>query len=106
MPHLQQNTLQNEQVLDKEITDLAILKRHLVACLGILSKQLRERKCLCTKLRIKIRYADFNTFSKEKKIPPTCNDRTLEREAFGLVTKTLDHIRSRFGDAALGTKEI
>jgi DNA polymerase-4 len=97
---------------------------------------------LCTKLRIKIRYADFNTFSKEKKLTPTCNDSTLEREAFGLLTllydrrqgirligvqlaglvsgspqldlfdqgtknihllKTLDHIRSRFGDAALGT---
>ena len=64
----EQDTLQNEQVLDKEITDLVILKRHLVACLATLSKQLRERKCLCTKLRIKIRYADFNTFSKEKKL--------------------------------------
>lgn len=142
VPHLQQDTLQNEQVLDKEVTDLVILRRHLVACLGILSKQLRERKCLCTKLRIKIRYADFNTFSKEKKVAPTCNDATLEREAFGLLSllydkrqgirlvgvqlaglvsgspqldlfdqgtknihllKTLDHIRSRFGDAALGT---
>ena len=142
VPHQQQDTLQWEQVLDRETTDLAILKRHLVTYLGMLSKQLRERKCLCTRIRVKIRYADFNTFSREKKITPTCMDSTLEREACELLAilfdrrqgirllgvqlgglvkgspqldlfdqgaknihlqKTLDRIRNRFGDAALGT---
>jgi DNA polymerase-4 len=90
VPQQQQNTLQREQVLDKEETDPAILKRYLATYLGILCKQLRERRCLCTRIRVKIRYADFNTFSREKKVAPTCSDSTLEREAFSLLTILFD----------------
>jgi len=90
VPHQKNDTLQWEQVLDKETTDLVILKRHLVTYLGMLCKQLRERKCLCTRIRVKIRYTDFNTFSREKKITPTCSDSTLEREAFGLLAILFD----------------
>jgi DNA polymerase-4 len=112
IPHQKNDTLQWEQVLDKETTDLVILKRHLVTYLGMLCKQLRERKCLCTRIRVKIRYADFNTFSREKKITPTCSDGTLEREAFGLLAILFDRrqgirlIGIQLGGLVIGSPQL
>jgi len=145
VPRRQQDSLQVERVLDREVTDMAVLRRHLAAFVGTLGRQLRERKCLCTRISVKIRYADFNTFSRERKLEPTGNDGRMEQEAYALLSAlydrrlgvrligmrlgglvpgapqldlfdldtrnlqllgALDRIRKRFGDAALGTRDL
>jgi DNA polymerase-4 len=44
-----------------------------------LAFDLRQSGRLCSVVTVKIRYADFNTFTRQRHIPYTANDRVLQR---------------------------
>lgn len=81
------DSLTAEYTLAVDSIDPQQLREHLTALLLPLSFQLRQQKRLCTRVRIKIRYADFNTFSLQQRLPPTATDSDLLRCAHQLLVR-------------------
>jgi DNA polymerase IV len=55
-----------------------------------LAYELRSKQRLCSTITVKIRYADFNTFSKQKSISYTANDRLLGQHVLDLFDKVYE----------------
>jgi len=52
-----------------------------------LAFELRQSQKLTSCITVKIRYTDFNTYTKQQKIPYTANDNTLLRYAHALFDR-------------------
>ncbi len=77
VPFQEQKSISTERTFQQDSIDVKMLKAKLSQMVQKLAFELRSKKQLTANIAIKIRYADFNTFSKQKKIPYTANDRQL-----------------------------
>lgn len=76
-PWSERKSISSERTFDQDSTDIAKMKSILVAMAESLAYQLRSENKLTACVTIKIRYSDFQTYSKQCMIPYTSLDRTL-----------------------------
>ncbi|MBT8221221.1 MAG: DNA polymerase IV [Bacteroidia bacterium] len=73
----ERKSISNERTFGKDTTDIYKLKTVLKAMTEQLAYQLRNGNKLTSCITVKIRYSDFNTYSKQMKIPYTSIDHVL-----------------------------
>ncbi|WP_438962877.1 DNA polymerase IV [Nonlabens sp.] len=73
----ERKSISTERTFDKDTIDVKKLKSILVAMTENLAYQLRRGDKLTACVSVKLRYSDFNTYSKQVKIPYTSADHIL-----------------------------
>lgn len=84
IPFSERKSISNERTFDKDTIDVHRLKGILIAMTENLAYQLRRGEKLTACVTVKIRYADFNTYSKQMRIPYTSADHLLIPKILGL----------------------
>lgn len=77
IPFHERKSISNERTFDRDTIDVVKLKGIIVAMAENLAFQLRRGEKLTACISVKIRYSDFNTYSKQKRIPYTSADHIL-----------------------------
>ncbi|MEB8346593.1 DNA polymerase IV [Flavobacteriaceae bacterium KMM 6898] len=77
IPFSERKSISAERTFDKDTIDVIKLRGILVAMTENLAFQLRRGDKLTACIAVKIRYSDFNTYSKQLKIPFTSGDHIL-----------------------------
>ncbi len=76
-PWSERKSISTERTFEQDSTDVAKMRSILVAMAENLSYQLRSGNKLTACVTLKIRYSDFQTYSKQRMLPYTSLDRTL-----------------------------
>lgn len=76
-PYHEQKSMSTEHTFETDTIDVVKLRELLTAMSEKLAYKLRKKKRLCGCITIKIRYADFDTVTKQVKVPYTANDKTI-----------------------------
>ncbi len=87
VPYSERKSLSSEHTFTNDTMDLFELKRLISAMAESLAYQLRQEKWLTSTVVLKIRYANFDTETKQCKISYTSIDHTLARVALDLFEK-------------------
>lgn len=77
IPFWERKSISNERTFDKDTIDVVKLRGLLIAMTENLAYQLRRGEKLTACIAVKIRYSDFNTYSKQMRIPYTSADHIL-----------------------------
>ncbi|MAW80596.1 MAG: DNA polymerase IV [Parvularcula sp.] len=77
IPFHERKSISNERTFDRDTIDMVKLKGILIAMTENLAYQLRRGDKLTACVAVKIRYSDFNTYSKQARIPYTSADHVL-----------------------------
>ncbi|MFT5244798.1 MAG: DNA polymerase-4 [Psychroserpens sp.] len=77
IPYVERKSISLERTFEKDTIDVFKLKSILVAMVEELAFQLRHGERLTSCVTVKIRYADFNTYSKQKRVPYSSADHVL-----------------------------
>lgn len=77
IPFHDRKSISNERTFDRDTIDVTKLKGILIAMTENLAYQLRRGDKLTACIAVKIRYSDFNTYSKQSRIPYTSADHVL-----------------------------
>jgi len=141
IPFSERKSVSTEKTFATDTIDVLELKRILSGMAEKLAFQLRQEKWITSTVVVKIRYANFDTETKQSRVAYTSADHTLSRVALELFNKvytrrmrirliglrftdlvhgnhqmnlfedteehmnlyqTMDHIKNRFGTAAVG----
>jgi DNA polymerase-4 len=90
VPYHEQKSLSKERTFYEDTLDIKMMKDLLLDMTDKLSFELRSMGKLCSTVTVKIRYADFNTFTKQKSIAYTANDRLLGQHVLDLFDKVYE----------------
>ena len=85
----ERKSISTERTFEEDSTDVYQMRSILIAMAEKLTYQLRSENKLTACVSIKIRYSDFQTYSKQRKIPYTSLDHTL-------IQTTLDLFESLY----------
>lgn len=77
IPFCDRKSISTERTFDRDTIDIVKLKGILIAMTENLAYQLRRGDKLTACIAVKIRYSDFNTYSKQLRIPYTSADHVL-----------------------------
>ena len=77
IPFCDRKSISTERTFDRDTIDVGKLKGILIAMTENLAYQLRRGEKLTACIAVKIRYSDFNTYSKQVRIPYTSADHIL-----------------------------
>ncbi len=77
IPFCERKSISTERTFDKDTIDVVKLRGILIAMTENLAYQLRRGEKLTACVAVKIRYSDFNTYSKQARIPYTSGDHIL-----------------------------
>ncbi len=77
VPFCERKSISTERTFDKDTIDVVKLKGILMAMAENLAYQLRRGEKLTACIAVKIRYSNFNTYSKQLRIPYTSADHIL-----------------------------
>lgn len=77
IPFCERKSISTERTFDKDTIDVVRLRGILIAMTENLAYQLRRGEKLTACITVKIRYSDFNTYSKQLRIPYTSADHIL-----------------------------
>ncbi len=77
IPFCERKSISTERTFDKDTIDVTKLRGILIAMTENLAYQLRRGEKLTACISVKIRYSDFNTYSKQLRIPYTSADHIL-----------------------------
>lgn len=86
----ERKSISTERTFGEDTIDLAGLRATLVGMTERLAFQLREGEKLTACITVKIRYADFNTLTRQARIPYTALDRLLSDKALELFDQLYD----------------
>ena len=84
IPFHERKSISNERTFDRDTIDVVKLKGIIIAMTENLAYQLRRGEKLTACIAVKIRYSDFNTYSKQMRIPYTSADHILIPKIMGL----------------------
>ncbi|MBF8455938.1 DNA polymerase IV [Kaistella sp. G5-32] len=87
VPYSERKSLSSEHTFTNDTMDIFELKRLISAMAESLAYQLRQEKWLTSTVVLKIRYANFDTETKQCKISYTSIDHTLARVALDLFER-------------------
>ncbi len=77
IPYCERKSISTERTFDRDTIDVTRLQAILLAMTENLAYQLRRGDKLTSCIAVKIRYSDFNTYTKQLKIPYTSADHIL-----------------------------
>lgn len=77
IPFCERKSISTERTFDRDTIDVKKLKGILIAMTENLAYQLRRGEKLTACISVKLRYSDFNTYSKQLRIPYTSADHIL-----------------------------
>jgi DNA polymerase-4 len=112
IPYHEKKSISTERTFMKDTIDVRKLKYMVVAMVEQLAYELRRDQRVCSTINIKLRYSDFQTVSKQKKIPYTAADHTLMGHAKDLFDSLYSRrvrirlVGVRLGDLAGGGHQI
>ncbi|MBI9058624.1 MAG: DNA polymerase IV [Labilibaculum sp.] len=86
----ERKSISSERTFEKDTTDIVKLRSLLVAMAENLSYQLRKGNKLTACVTLKIRYSDFQTYTKQKRISYTSLDHTLIAVVLDLFDKVYE----------------
>jgi len=87
VPYSEKKSISKEHTFDKDTIDMELLKKHIVSMVDELAFELRREQKLSSCLTIKIRYSNFETYTKQLKINHTASDKVLSEQALALFHK-------------------
>src|SRR5690625_6382546 len=87
VPYTEQKSISKEHTFPEDTLDLQLIRHQIVGMIDELAFELRQKKQLTSEIAIKIRYADFNTYTRQKKISYTANRRRLIDHATEMFDK-------------------
>ena len=111
-PYKERKSISTERTFNQDTIDIPMLQSMLIGMVERLSFQLRQEGWLTSTVTIKIRYANFDTEPKQRKIAYTSCDHTLTRhilELFNILYHKRMRIRLigiRFSSLVRGTYQI
>lgn len=91
IPHSERKSMSKERTFSEDTMDVQAIRRKLRAMTERLAFELRSEEKLTSCLTVKIRYADFNTYSRQHRIPYTASDEILMDRAL----QTFDELYQR-----------
>ncbi len=112
IPYCERKSISTERTFDRDIIDVNRLNAILIAMTENLAYQLRRGDKLTACIAVKIRYSDFNTYTKQLKIPYTSADHILLPKIQDLFKKLYNRrllvrlIGIRFSHLAGGNYQI
>ncbi len=83
----ERKSISTERTFDKDTIDVARLKSILIAMTENLAYQLRRGDKLTACINVKIKYSDFNTYSKQMRIPFCSADHILIPKILGIFDR-------------------
>jgi len=87
VPYTEQKSISTESTFDEDTINVKRLKSILIAMVEKVAFQLREQKKLTSCVTVKIRYANFDTETKQVQIPYTSSDQVILRTVLQLFDK-------------------
>ncbi|MEY8850018.1 DNA polymerase IV [Psychroserpens sp. XS_ASV72] len=87
IPFHERKSISTERTFEKDTIDMKKLRTTIFAMAENLAFQLRNGNKLASTISVKIRYSDFNTYSKQVKIPYTSADHIIIPKALELFEK-------------------
>lgn len=87
VPFHERKSISTERTFNKDTIDLNVLKTTIFAMAENLAFQLRRGNKLAGTISVKIRYSDFNTYSKQVKIPYSSADHVIIPRVLELFEK-------------------
>jgi DNA polymerase IV len=87
IPYQERKSISTEHTFDRDTTDMDMLRRVLASMVDGLAFDLRKGERLTSCVTLKIRYANFDTYTKQAYIAPTSSDDALLKKALGLFEK-------------------
>lgn len=87
VPYSEQKSMSKERTFMEDTLNIHFIKSMLMKMVDALAFDLRNSAKLTSCICIKIRYADFNTYTKQKRIPYTASDNVLLRYAREIFDK-------------------
>ncbi|PCJ65929.1 MAG: DNA polymerase IV [Bacteroidetes bacterium] len=112
IPYHEKKSISTERTFMKDTIDVVKLKNMVIAMVEQLAFELRNGERVCSNISIKLRYSDFQTVSKQKRIPYTAADHTLIQYASELFDSLYSRrvrirlVGVRLGDLAGGGHQI
>lgn len=112
VPYTEQKSLSKEHTFPEDTLDLRFIRNKIIAMIDDLAFELRQKKQLTSEVAVKIRYADFNTYTRQTKISYTANNRILIDHVSQLFEKLYQRrqlirlIGVRFGKLIHGSDQI
>jgi DNA polymerase-4 len=86
-PYKERKSISTEHTFDQDTIDIPMLKALLIGMVEKLSFQLRSEEWLTSIVTVKIRYANFDTETKQCRIPYTSADHALSKLVYELFDK-------------------
>jgi DNA polymerase-4 len=86
-PYHERKSISTEHTFDSDSIDVRMMRDLLTAMAEKLAFKLREKQVLTSCIAVKIRYADFDTQSKQVKVPYTAADHHIIRTVHELFEK-------------------
>lgn len=111
-PYHEQKSMSTEHTFETDTIDVVKLRELLTAMSEKLAYKLRRKNRLCGCITVKIRYADFDTVTKQVKVPYTANDKTILQTVQQLFKQTYQRrlrirlIGVRLSDLVQGSLQI
>lgn len=90
-PYTERKSISSEHTFEQDTTDLVLLRQTLTAMVEKLAFDMRSKQKLTGCITVKIRYANFDTHSQQKKIPYTAFDHLL----LNTVLETFEKLYNR-----------
>lgn len=79
VPYSEQKSMSKERTFSEDTLNLNFMRNMLLKMVDELSFELRKVEKLCSCVTVKIRYADFNTYARQKHINYTANENILSQ---------------------------
>jgi DNA polymerase IV len=89
-PYNSQKSLSKEMTLEKDTTDIKLIQSLLVKMTEELCYELRSKNRCAGLISVKLRYANFDTFTKQQTVDFTASDHELENKILSLFEKLYD----------------
>jgi DNA polymerase-4 len=87
LPYSEQKSMSKEETFEQDTIDVVRLKKVLAKMVDELAFDLRKEGRVTGCVTLKIRYSNFETFSKQAKIAYTCSDKLLLHKVMDLFQK-------------------
>jgi DNA polymerase IV len=84
VPYSEQKSMSKERTFTEDTLDIKKIRHLMLDMVDKLCFEMRSEQKLCSCVTVKIRYADFNTFTRQKKIPFTANHTEIGPQALEL----------------------
>jgi DNA polymerase-4 len=112
VPYHEQKSMSKERTFTEDTLDLRMIRNMLIDMADKLAFELRNDKKLTGCVAVKIRYADFNTFTKQRHISYTAHDGLLSKHVLDLFDQLYEKrqlirlIGIRYSDLVNGSYQI